>query len=172
MKGTVIISTYNGKDFNRKEYRIADVQYIQKSSEKDSHLMLFSEHDSLYYTINNKNKLKKHKSKAPITFYMNEKGLKIKSYNLDIEDNILEIKDQKYKNNYELILPSYLITANFDNEYIYVSYYYGEKDEHLLYVIDREQSKVIKTISLTDDANKIEPFGEVILINTDSRLLA
>lgn len=157
---TVVSSTNDGVEYIKGEYNVQDTPNIERGLNNE--LLILSEHNSNYYTIGD-GKLQKHEVPGPLTFIEESKELAIKSYNIDISDNILEVNDTTYNKEYKLTLPTYLEDISYDDKKIYVIN--NTLDEKaLLHVVDRISGTVINTVELNSYLVNILSYKDQLII--------
>jgi hypothetical protein len=165
-KPTVLAETTDGKSFNKYEFPIADVPFIQM----DPNVMLLAEHEGVYYRIDSKFRIKKTSIENPLTFTLHTNDLSVKSYNKDITYNKLEIVDKSYNKEYSLELPTYLLTADFDNRFIYIYNDDVDNMKYILHIIDRKTGTTFKKIELSSKAYDVLNLEKVIVLSTEDHL--
>ncbi|MCM2988493.1 hypothetical protein M3580_04535 [Bacillus safensis] len=161
IKKSTLISTSEGKKFNKRYFKIPDIPYIQKNSSDE--IVLLAEHEPYFYTLK-KESLKKHTLSHPFAFWYQGQNISIEAYNVDTNGNELKIKDTKFNNKYSFTLPSLVTMGESDEQYIYVI------QGMSIYVIDRKTEEKIKTLGLASYGDVFDHSEKHIVASSEHEL--
>ncbi|SEN67791.1 hypothetical protein [Lihuaxuella thermophila] len=150
-----------------------DIDGITEIHPKKQGIVLVSEEFNFHeYELNRKFELiNKKKVRSPFSFYHSDDEIEIRSFNIDVKKNIVDINDLKKKKTYQVTLPPLLIQAEYDDNFVYVFCDYIEKQSSYLYLIDRNQGKLVKTIPIAfNHANDLLIFNNKLIMTTKEKL--
>ncbi|TCS93662.1 hypothetical protein [Hazenella coriacea] len=106
-------------------------------------------------------------------FVLEKKGIRVSTYNTELDAGTLEIKQDQLT---KLIkLNGFLRVATFDESFVYVFASIINQKRPVLYVIDRQQGKLVRTLDLKIDlVTDLEIVDQHLLLTSidDKRLLA
>ncbi len=146
-KKTDLLVFKNKQELLSKSYDIEGITEIHPK--KRGFVLVSEEFNSYEYELNEKFELiNRKKVLAPLSYYHFDDEIEIKSFNIDVSKNIININDFKKKKTYQVTLPPLLIQAEYDNNFVYVYSDYIEKQVSNLYLIDRNHGKLVRTIPI------------------------
>ncbi|AZJ44111.1 hypothetical protein [Bacillus velezensis] len=163
IKKSVLISTSQGEEFNKRYLKVPDIPYIQKKTPSSNDIVLLAEHEPYYYTLKN-NTIKEHKLSNPFAFWYQGEDISVKAYNVDTNGNELKVNDKKFNKKYSLTLPSLVTMGESDNRYIYVI------QGMSMYVIDRNTEEIIKTIGLASYGDLFDHSEKYVVASSEHEL--
>lgn len=162
------ITTDDGKHFHDQTLKLKDIFNLQNN--QDGKLYLIQRHYSVLYEIDQNGILHSSKLHDPLTFVINDKEIKITSYNQTIDKNVLEVNDNKNNKHYTLDFSPYLQSAIYDDQNIYLLNNSVDANKSVLHVINREKGKVTNSIDLNSSAQSIIKFHSELVISTEQSL--
>ncbi|QWG43747.1 hypothetical protein EXW31_05310 [Bacillus mycoides] len=166
---TFILKTNDLKTFKKYTYKINDITELNIDTKENLHM--FSKHEPYFYSLNKDDmKLEKKQLKDPYTFYIKDDEISIESYNQDLNNNILKVKDNKYNKEYNMNFTPYLELAFYDNNYIYICHNDAYENKSFLHIIKRDDGEKFKSLEIDNHPENYAFFKDKIILSTENKL--
>jgi hypothetical protein len=168
-KYSYLISTNDGVDFVENKLEVSDIFNMQKSEVDEKSLLLFPTHEKKLYQFSNKGGFEQKKESDPLTFYLQDRSLTIKSLNSEVNKNTLDVIDHDFSKDYSLDFSSFVVKAIYNNDYIFVVSNKITDIKSMLHIINRRDGAVIKTITFESPSYDVFlDSNDVYVTNEDS----
>lgn len=147
------------------EATIKEMGIFQVEQNDDGDIILPVQFSDSIVTITPSGEINSTKTLEFPLFVQEKDGLKLSTYNTHLDYGTLEIEDGEKLQ--QIKLDGYLRIATFDSNYIYLFATIIEKEQPVLYIIDRDGFQLKKEISLEIDlANDLKNVGNMLLIGS------